>query len=135
MYIEEVLYEIELTPEKIKEKFLELNINKTTEIVSEYAGLGKSMNASLYDEGFNIFDVKKTQIVDGINRMYDFHMYIDINSKNLIEELRNYSWKKDKNDKILQEPDDLYNHLIDAIRYAQTKLRQRNYVQVYRKKR
>ncbi len=135
MYIEEVLYEVELTPEKITKRFNNLLIDKNIEIVSEYAGMGKSMNQSLYQSGFNIFDVKKTSIEDGINKMYDFHMYIDIKSENIIYELRNYKWMVDKDDNVLEKPEDKYNHSIDAIRYAQTKLRDRSYVQVYRKRR
>ena len=52
--------------------------------------------------------------------MYDYFMYIDSKSKNIINELRNYAWAKDKNDIQLETPIDDYNHGIDAIRYGET---------------
>jgi phage terminase large subunit len=38
---------------------------------------------------------------------------------NTIEELQNYSWKKDKQtNEYINEPIDSFNHLLDALRYA-----------------
>ena len=39
-------------------------------------------------------------------------------SINLIRELRNYVWAKDKDGNTLNEPIDKFNHLLDALRYA-----------------
>jgi len=37
----------------------------------------------------------------------------------LIEELENYSWKKDKQtNEYINEPIDAYNHYLDALRYS-----------------
>jgi phage terminase large subunit len=41
-------------------------------------------------------------------------------SLNIIKELRNYKWREDKNGKVLNEPVDVFNHTIDAMRYAAT---------------
>jgi len=46
---------------------------------------------------------------------------------NLIEELRNYAWQKDKVTKeYINKPIDSYNHLLDALRYAVECLNKRN---------
>lgn len=42
-------------------------------------------------------------------------------STNLIKEYRNYSWMKDKDGKILNIPQDLFNHGIDSARYGFSK--------------
>ncbi|XRK15995.1 phage terminase large subunit [Elusimicrobium posterum] len=39
-------------------------------------------------------------------------------SKNLISELKNYSWKKDSTGKILDEAEKVNDHAMDALRYA-----------------
>ena len=41
-------------------------------------------------------------------------------STNLINELSNYIWMKDKEGNKINKPIDKYNHAIDAIRYAVT---------------
>jgi phage terminase large subunit len=46
--------------------------------------------------------------------MQDFELIIDPDSINLIKELNNYAW----NDKKSGTPFDLFNHLLDAARYA-----------------
>ena len=50
----------------------------------------------------------------------DYYMYVDNDSMHLREELYNYTWATDKNDKPLDKPIDKWNHLIDSIRYVQT---------------
>jgi len=39
-------------------------------------------------------------------------------SINLIKEYRNYLWRTDKDGKILNVPEDIFNHLMDALRYG-----------------
>ncbi len=45
------------------------------------------------------------------------------NSVNLIKEYRNYMWMKDKNGKVINEPIDVFNHCMDALRYAMSSYR------------
>lgn len=49
-------------------------------------------------------------------------------STNIIKEYRNYLWLKDKDDKVINEPDHLYSHSMDAIRYALESFRPRDMV-------
>jgi phage terminase large subunit len=57
-------------------------------------------------------------INQGINLMKEFKINVTTDSVNLIKELRNYSWKKDRDDNQLSKPVDDHNHLIDALRYG-----------------
>ncbi|WP_228115442.1 terminase large subunit, partial [Staphylococcus aureus] len=48
-----------------------------------------------------------------------FEIIVDERCFKTIEELDNYTWKKDKNTgEYYNEPVDTYNHCIDAIRYS-----------------
>jgi phage terminase large subunit len=44
-------------------------------------------------------------------------IFLTPGSTNLQKEFYSYSWKKDKNGKMLPEPEDNWNHGIDAARY------------------
>lgn len=58
-------------------------------------------------------------ILQGIQKLKQFEIIIDPSCVNLIEEFRNYSWKKDKNtSEYINEPEDSWNHGIDALRYS-----------------
>ncbi len=108
IYVEEYLYKIELTPDTLLKELQDLKLPKSSKILAESAR--PELTDYLYKHKFNIHKVKKTTIIDGINKMYDYYMYVDINSKNLINELRNYAWAKDKNDIQLEKPIDNFNH-------------------------
>ncbi len=53
----------------------------------------------------------------GVQVMQNQEYLVTQSSTNLIKELRNYSWDKDKQGKTLNKPIDAFNHAIDAVRY------------------
>jgi phage terminase large subunit len=55
----------------------------------------------------------------GISKMKDYELLIDPKSTNLMTEFDNYAWDEQKG-----KPIDMYNHGIDAIRYAMEQLAQ-----------
>lgn len=58
-------------------------------------------------------------IMSGIQFISQFDIIVDERCTKTIEELNNYTWKKDKStDEYYNEPVDTYNHSIDALRYA-----------------
>lgn len=57
----------------------------------------------------------------GIQLMQGRNYLVTSRSLNLIKELRNYSWQKDKNGISVNIPIDNYNHCIDAVRYHEVK--------------
>lgn len=60
---------------------------------------------------------RKISILDGIAIMQGLDMLVTSSSVNLIKELRNYMWEKDKAGKSLNEPIGTMNHAMDACRY------------------
>jgi phage terminase large subunit len=62
-------------------------------------------------------------ILNGINKILEFNLFVHTNSLNLQNELKNYQRMKDRNGEVLSTPVDCNNHCIDAIRYALTKFR------------
>lgn len=60
----------------------------------------------------------KDSIINGINAIQEYKIYIHPNCKNALKEFSSYCWKKDKSDNGLNVPEDKNNHLMDALRYA-----------------
>lgn len=61
----------------------------------------------------------KDSIIQGISFMQQYHLVVDDRCVKTIEELENYTYKKDRQTgEYTNEPVDAYNHEIDAIRYA-----------------
>lgn len=58
-------------------------------------------------------------ILQGIQKLQQYELVVHPDCKGVIEELQNYSWKKDKNtNEYINEPLDKYNHYMDALRYS-----------------
>ena len=70
--------------------------------------------------GFNVKPaVKGTDSINaGIDAMKQLKINITQRSTNLLKEFRNYSWITDKEGRSTNKPLDLFNHGIDAARYA-----------------
>lgn len=61
----------------------------------------------------------KDSIIHGIQWIQQYELIVDERCFKVIEELDNYTWKKDKKtDEYINEPVDTFNHTIDAIRYG-----------------
>lgn len=64
----------------------------------------------------------------GIQKLQDYTIYVHPKCTNALVEFNNYVWKTDKDTgKPINEPEDAYNHLMDALRYATEKLGQNNF--------
>ncbi len=70
--------------------------------------------------GLNIMGAKKGpgSITQGIQYVQDQRISVTKRSVNLIKEYRNYMWKTDSDGRVLNIPEDMYNHGMDAIRYG-----------------
>lgn len=58
----------------------------------------------------------------GIQLMQSQTFYVTARSTNLIKELRNYTWKKNKSGEKIDVPNDAFNHCLDACRYVEMSL-------------
>jgi hypothetical protein len=108
VYVKELLYKTKLTPNKLLKEFNSFKEIGKIKIIADSAR--PELVEHLFNNKYNIHSVKKTTILDGINKMMDFYMYIDINSNNIINELYNYVWEKNKNDEEIEKPIDDFNH-------------------------
>ena len=73
----------------------------------------------IFRNGINIKPAVKgpDSILAGIDTMKQYKIYLTKKSENLIDEFYSYTFKKDKNEELLNEPIDTNNHAIDACRY------------------
>ena len=115
---DEVIYQRGLLNSQIS------NLLKTHEIQDIiYADSAEPKSiAELSSYGHLMLPVKKGKdsIVYGINLINQNEIYITNRSHNLIKELQNYIWLKNKEGETLNKPIDAFNHCIDAMRYALT---------------
>lgn len=82
----------------------------------------KKSNQELRSKGITrLRDAKKApgSVLQGIQYLLQYNIVVDERCVKTIEELENYTWKKDKKtNEYINEPVDSYNHCLDAIRYA-----------------
>lgn len=117
LYADELFYQPGLKNPDIA-KLITDNVTKHTEIFADSAE-PKSRD-EIYAYGINIHSVKKgaDSINNGIDIIHRYNLKVTQRSVNLIKELRNYTWLRDKEGQLLNKPRDLFNHGIDAMRYA-----------------
>lgn len=60
----------------------------------------------------------KDSVMNGIQFIQDYQIYVHPRCTNFITEISNYSWQKDKFGNTLNKPIDEFNHLMDALRYG-----------------
>lgn len=118
IYVNELIYETNLTNQDIADRMSELGINVEDEIYADSAE-PKSIE-EIYRLGFNVQAVEKgaDSIRYGINLLKSYKMWITKRSINLENELRKYKWAEDRTGRSLNKPVDNFNHAIDALRYA-----------------
>jgi len=117
LWIEELLYETGLTNPDISRKLAEAGVSKRTEIIADSAE-PKSIE-ELRRMGWRVTPAKKgaDSIKLSIDILKRYKLNITRESVNLREELGRYKWKTGRIGKILNEPEDKWNHLIDPLRY------------------
>jgi phage terminase large subunit len=115
--INEIIYETDLTNSDLSNLLKQMGIVKSTEIWCDSAE-PKSIK-DLTRMGWRALATKKgpDSITWGINVILENELLITTGSKNLLEEIQNYTWLKDKNDRKMNIPIDSWNHAIDAMRY------------------
>lgn len=115
LYVDELFYETGMLSTEIARR------------LKPYSGLfvyADSADPRLIDElmlsGVLIYPTQKGagSILAGIQRILDFdNIFVTERSYNVQNEMRNHVWKKDKDGHYINQPEDAFNHAIDAIRY------------------
>jgi phage terminase large subunit len=122
IYLHELIYQTGLQNSDIVKLMTDAAIGFIAEIVADSAE-PKSIDF-IYEAGFNIHGAEKGRdsVMFGLDLMRQKNIHITKESINIVAEFRNYTFKMDKNGKILNEPIDSHNHGIDAARYALTRM-------------
>lgn len=117
LLVDELIYRTGMLNKDIIKELHRLGVNPRLTIWGDSAE-PKTIE-EIRQAGFNIKAVEKgsDSITFGIAILHEFQMLITQNSVNLIKELRNYVWDKDKTGGKINKPIDAYNHAIDALRY------------------
>ena len=98
----------------------------------KYMGLAKSLIIADSAEPKSIDELKRNgirrirpsakgqgSINTGIAKLQEYEIIVDSHCENFVTELQNYSYKKDKaTGEYVNEPEDRFNHLMDAARYG-----------------
>jgi len=114
LYAKELIYERGLTKPELNDRIAALGIGQ--KYIYADAAEPDSIE-ELRRMGLNIHPSNK-DVWNGIISVKSRRLFITRDSQNLIFELRNYKWKKDKNDNILEEPIKENDHILDGLRYA-----------------
>ena len=122
IWIEPVIYESYLTTSELIEKFKQLEVEKSVDILADYSR--PEIIAELQNAGFNVNNANKS-VKMGINFVKTFGVFCQ-EDEALKKEYENYKWKK-IGDIITEEPVKLYDDAMDAIRYATTYIKETYY--------
>jgi phage terminase large subunit len=125
--LDELIYQTGLFNSNIASLLKQNDIDRSVEIWADSSD-PRSIK-ELKNFGFRINGVKKgpDSIMYGIGLMQDLNLRVTSRSTNLINELQNYQWLKDRDGHKTNQPQDSLNHAIDSARYLiMSKLGKRN---------
>jgi len=115
IYLQELIFESGLTNQDLIDKLNKLILNKNQPIYADSAEPQRIEEISR--AVFNIHPANKS-VKDGIDFVKRQKLMIEKDSVNLIKELQTYSYRKDKNNNVLDEPIKFNDHALDAMRYG-----------------
>ena len=116
LYIDEIAYRTQMLSSDIITTLREAA--PKMRIISESAD--PRLIQEIYRSGIDIHPVKKFpgSIEAGLAKMQEYRIIITKRSTNVAKELRNYTYRQDKDGRWLNVAIDCYNHAIDAVRYV-----------------
>lgn len=117
IYVDEVCYRTGMTNPDIAHLIKDSNL-QSLNAVADSAEM-KSIE-ELRRERIKCYPAVKGKgsIASGITKVKKYKLLITERSVNVIDELDNYSWKKDRDGIYINEPEDKNNHSLDALRYG-----------------
>lgn len=118
LYWQEMLYETGLTSASLVGRMEAIGIDKRKVIICDNAR--PEMIADLRKAGFNAKPCTKYKgsVVEGINAVKGYKLYITAGSKNIFREIQNYSWLEKDGRYMDDTPKDGVDHAMDAGRYG-----------------
>ena len=121
LWIDELIYSTGLTNPMIAERAKAEDLNSDKEIVADCAE-PKSIR-ELNGMGLWVSPSPKgaDSIVSGLDILKRYRLHFTRRSLGIIDNVRSYSWAKDRDGNRINKPEDRNNHGIDAIRYVALK--------------
>ena len=122
-YVDEIAYATGMMNSDIAQALREQNVPRWVHVWAD-AAEPKSIAEIGAESGCNILPCDKSAPVRSdrlkfqLLWMQGWQLFVTKRSLNLIRELRNYTWAKDRDGKLLDQPVDVFNHALDAMRYA-----------------
>ena len=118
LFWHECLYETGLTSDTLISRMNAIGIDKRKVIICDNAR--PEMIADLRKAGFNAKPCTKYKgsVVEGINAVKGYKLYITAGSKNIFREIQNYSWLEKDGRYMDDTPKDGVDHAMDAGRYG-----------------
>lgn len=113
LYLNELFYKTRMLSGDIIDALKPFNLK----VISESAD--PRLIQEIANAGIWIYPVDKFpgSILAGIDKMLELNIKVTKRSYNLMNELRNYTWDKDKDGRYINVPIDKFNHLVDSARY------------------
>ena len=121
LWVDEIAYRTGMLNRDIVKELRDAGVGRGAQIVCDSAEQ-KSIAEINNLGGFRAVPVAKGKgsITAGITAVQAYKVNVTQRSLGTIDELRNYSWKRDINGGYINEPIDRYNHSLDALRYGVT---------------
>jgi phage terminase large subunit len=116
MWMEELVYD-----KGLNEKQLAFRLKPYNHIKKYIDSANPLYIQNLEDSGMSlVYPVVKyaNSVVDGINKVQGYKLHVIKGSVNIIKELNNYCWMKDRHEAFTNTPIDKFNHAMDAMRYS-----------------
>ena len=113
--LDEILYQSKLSNSEIIDLFK--NIERKL-IIADSAEPKSIDDLSLAGLSIVPSEKGKDSVLNGIQFVQDQRISVTKRSLNLIKEYRNYLWETDKDGKTINTPSEIFNHCMDAVRYA-----------------
>lgn len=114
VWVEEIVYRSGLTSMDLIALMNDLGVDRFADIWVDAAA--PAMVEDLKRAGYNAKSADKS-VKEGIDMIKSKKLNINVNSVNLISEMRRYQWKS-KDEVIIYEPVKVNDDLVDAMRYA-----------------
>jgi len=116
-YIQQMLYQTKLTNSELIQQ-LKILIPENERGCDIFADASEPDRIrEICDSGFNCKPADKS-VKDGIDYIKSLNVYVTKSSPDVIKEKNSYSYMKDKDGHVIDQPVKFQDHLLDAIRYA-----------------
>ena len=111
IYVQQLIYETKLLTEDIADIMEKAGVNSPI-----YADHEPDRNKVLTNKGFIVFKANK-DVGAGIDKVKSFKLKI-VNSPDIVAEIKEYSYMKDQDGNVTEKPIKIFDHSMDAMRYA-----------------